>query len=105
SPAARRSFARGLQWLLFCAMFLNEVEETPPEVVRDPACDALGCEPGGKCEVDGNGERYCKWDSPCGACPTGATCKTVPATNKPSVQVPYCACPEGYNITATQCVA
>ncbi|CAI5458186.1 unnamed protein product [Closterium sp. Yama58-4] len=72
----------------------------------DPACAALGCEPaGGTCEVDGNGKRYCKWDSPCGACPTGATCKTVPASSNSSVQVPYCACPKGFGMTATKCVA
>ncbi|CAI5467143.1 unnamed protein product [Closterium sp. Yama58-4] len=83
----------------------QEEEETPPEVIRDPACDALSCEPGGKCVVDGNGERYCKWDSSCGVCPTGATCKTVPARYYPSVQVPYCACPQGFGITETKCVA
>ncbi|CAI5512318.1 unnamed protein product, partial [Closterium sp. Naga37s-1] len=27
----------------------------------DAPCDALGCQPGGKCVVDENGERYCKW--------------------------------------------
>ncbi|CAI5514436.1 unnamed protein product, partial [Closterium sp. Naga37s-1] len=88
----------------------QEEEETPPEVIRgcdseDPACDALGCGPGGKCEVDQNGERYCKWDSPCGICPAGATCKTVPAKYYPSVPVPYCACPQGSGITETKCVA
>ncbi|CAI5534152.1 unnamed protein product, partial [Closterium sp. Naga37s-1] len=70
----------------------------------DAPCDALGCEPGGTCVVDENGERYCQWDSPCGACPTGATCKTVPATNNGWVRVPYCACPSGYGMTPTGCV-
>ncbi|CAI5988007.1 unnamed protein product [Closterium sp. NIES-64] len=70
----------------------------------DAACDALGCQPGGKCVVDENGERFCQWDSPCGACSTGATCKTVPASDNSGVQVPYCACPQGYGITATKCV-
>ncbi|CAI5977030.1 unnamed protein product, partial [Closterium sp. NIES-64] len=84
-------------------------EDTPqqPQPKEDPACAALGCEPvGGKCEVDGNGERYCKWDSPCGSCPTGATCKTVPATSNSGVpvQLPYCACPDGYGMTETSCV-
>ncbi|CAI5485248.1 unnamed protein product, partial [Closterium sp. Naga37s-1] len=78
---------------------------TTSSATSDPACAALGCEPGGKCEVDGNGERYCKWDSPCGACPTGATCKTVPLERNVSVQVPYCECPAGYGMTATECVA
>ncbi|CAI5512313.1 unnamed protein product [Closterium sp. Naga37s-1] len=27
----------------------------------DAPCDALGCQPGGKCVVDENGERYCHW--------------------------------------------
>ncbi|CAI5485255.1 unnamed protein product [Closterium sp. Naga37s-1] len=27
----------------------------------DAPCDALGCEPGGTCVLDQNGERYCKW--------------------------------------------
>ncbi|CAI5981523.1 unnamed protein product [Closterium sp. NIES-65] len=70
----------------------------------DPACAALGCEPvGGKCEVDKNGERYCKWASPCGSCPVGATCKTYlkPSTNE---LLPYCSCPSGYGMTATSCV-
>ncbi|CAI5534153.1 unnamed protein product, partial [Closterium sp. Naga37s-1] len=58
----------------------------------DAPCDALGCEPVGKCVVDESGERYCQWDSPCGACPSGATCKTVPATNNDS---PCGACPTG----------
>ncbi|CAI5485254.1 unnamed protein product, partial [Closterium sp. Naga37s-1] len=70
----------------------------------DAPCDALGCEPGGTCVVDETGERYCQWDSPCGACPTGATCKTVPATNNGWVRVPYCACPSGYGMTPTGCV-
>ncbi|CAI5514435.1 unnamed protein product, partial [Closterium sp. Naga37s-1] len=71
-----------------------------------PACTALGCEPaGGKCEVDGNGERYCKWDSLCGTCPTGAFCKTVPSEYNSAAQVPYCTCPQGYGLTATKCVA
>ncbi|CAI5458185.1 unnamed protein product [Closterium sp. Yama58-4] len=70
----------------------------------DAACEALGCEPGGTCVLDETGERYCKWDSPCGACPTGATCKTVPSTQDSSVQVPYCACPDGYGMTPTKCV-
>ncbi|CAI5512321.1 unnamed protein product [Closterium sp. Naga37s-1] len=34
-----------------------------------------------------------------------ATCKTVPAKYYPSVQVPYCACPQGSGITETKCVA
>ncbi|CAI7912557.1 unnamed protein product [Closterium sp. NIES-54] len=83
----------------------QEEEETPPEVIRDPACDALGCGPGGKCEVDQNGERYCKWDSLCGTCPTGAFCKTVPSEYNSTAQVPYCTCPQGYGLTATKCVA
>ncbi|CAI5534148.1 unnamed protein product [Closterium sp. Naga37s-1] len=79
-------------------------ETAPPASADDPACAALGCEPGGTCEVDENGERYCKWDSPCGTCPTGATCKTVPAYSNNSVQVPYCECPAGYGMTSTECV-
>ncbi|CAI5960980.1 unnamed protein product [Closterium sp. NIES-65] len=100
---------------------------TTPGSTTDPACEALGCEPGGKCEVDQNGERYCKWastphkelhshttlhpspshprDSPCGTCPSGATCKTVPGTDFPQLQVPYCECPQGFGMTATECVA
>ncbi|CAI5485243.1 unnamed protein product, partial [Closterium sp. Naga37s-1] len=54
--------------------------------------------------------------SPCGACPTGATCKTVLETDtrefQPSLwingripaQVPYCDCPAGYGMTPTECV-
>ncbi|CAI5458192.1 unnamed protein product, partial [Closterium sp. Yama58-4] len=71
----------------------------------DRACDALGCEPDGTCVKDQNGERYCQWDSPCGSCPTGATCKTVPSKGSIVVQVPYCECPSGYGMTATECVA
>ncbi|CAI5517679.1 unnamed protein product, partial [Closterium sp. Naga37s-1] len=67
----------------------------------DPACAALGCEPaGGKCEKDKNGERYCKWDSLCGPCPSGATCKTYES----DPPYPYCSCPSGYGMTATSCV-
>ncbi|CAI5988029.1 unnamed protein product, partial [Closterium sp. NIES-64] len=43
--------------------------------------------------------------SPCGACPTGATCKTVPSFFNSSVQVPYCECPEGSGMTTSDCVA
>ncbi|CAI5460323.1 unnamed protein product [Closterium sp. Yama58-4] len=70
----------------------------------DPACAALGCEPvGGKCELDKNRERYCKWASPCGSCPVGAICKNYlkPSTNE---LIPYCSCPSGYGMTATSCV-
>ncbi|CAI5485238.1 unnamed protein product, partial [Closterium sp. Naga37s-1] len=70
----------------------------------DPACAALGCEPDGKCVVGQDGTRSCQWASPCGACPTGATCKTVPAASNNSVPVPYCACPDGYGMTPTDCI-
>ncbi|CAI5458203.1 unnamed protein product, partial [Closterium sp. Yama58-4] len=77
-----------------------------------PACAALGCEPDGTCEVDQNGGRYCKWASPCGTCPTGATCKTVLETEDSDftlwhpdlAQVPYCECPQGFGMTPTECV-
>ncbi|CAI5458194.1 unnamed protein product [Closterium sp. Yama58-4] len=68
------------------------------------ACLALGCAPDGHCEVDQNGELACMWDSPCGTCPTGATCETTPAKNDSLVLAPYCLCPEGYGMTDTECV-
>ncbi|CAI7896782.1 unnamed protein product [Closterium sp. NIES-54] len=93
---------------VLCALPEQQQKEDSPQQPQpnaDPACAALGCEPvGGTCEVDGNGERYCKWDSPCGICPTGATCKTVAATFNSAVPVPYCACPQGFGITASKCV-
>ncbi|CAI5988024.1 unnamed protein product, partial [Closterium sp. NIES-64] len=70
----------------------------------DRACDALKCEPDGTCVKDQNGERYCQWDSPCGSCPTGATCKAVQSKGSIPIQVPYCECPSGYGMTATECV-
>ncbi|CAI7735849.1 unnamed protein product, partial [Closterium sp. NIES-54] len=71
----------------------------------DPACAALGCEPDGKCVVDQNGERSCLWDSLCGACPSGATCRTVGvASDNRVVDVPFCLCPEGYGMTPADCV-
>ncbi|CAI5535992.1 unnamed protein product, partial [Closterium sp. Naga37s-1] len=71
----------------------------------DPACAALGCGPDGTCDVDKQfKDLYCQWASPCGACPTGATCKIVPWGDKERVEVPYCACPKGYGITPTKCV-
>ncbi|CAI5988059.1 unnamed protein product, partial [Closterium sp. NIES-64] len=69
----------------------------------DPACAALACQPGSKCAVDQNGGRYCQWPSLCGACPTGATCKTK-LTSDSTLSVPYCSCPDGYGITTTDCV-
>ncbi|CAI5514440.1 unnamed protein product, partial [Closterium sp. Naga37s-1] len=70
----------------------------------DRACDALRCEPDGTCVKDQNGDRFCQWDSPCGNCPTGATCKAVPSKGSIPIQVPYCECPSGYGMTATECV-
>ncbi|CAI5461753.1 unnamed protein product [Closterium sp. Yama58-4] len=63
----------------------------------DPACAALGCDPGGSCQVDQSGELFCQWDSPCGSCPRRATCKTTYNYKKyvPPVPVRYCECPEG----------
>ncbi|CAI5984286.1 unnamed protein product, partial [Closterium sp. NIES-65] len=75
-----------------------------PVMSFDRACDALKCEPDGTCVKDQNGERYCQWDSPCGSCPTGATCKAVQSKGSIPIQVPYCECPSGYGMTATECV-
>ncbi|CAI5514444.1 unnamed protein product, partial [Closterium sp. Naga37s-1] len=69
-----------------------------------PACLAFGCGSDGSCGVDPNGDYFCKWDSPCGACPTGASCETTPAESDSSVLAPYCVCPEGYGMTDTECV-
>ncbi|CAI5467138.1 unnamed protein product [Closterium sp. Yama58-4] len=67
-------------------------------------CLALGCGPDRHCEADQNGELVCQWDSPCGTCPTGATCETTPTNDDSSVLAPYCLCPEGYGMTDTECV-
>ncbi|CAI5534150.1 unnamed protein product [Closterium sp. Naga37s-1] len=61
----------------------------------DRACDVLKCEPDGTCVKDQNGERYCQW----------ATCKAVASKGSIPIQVPYCECPQGYGMTATECVA
>ncbi|GJP49251.1 hypothetical protein CLOM_g8490 [Closterium sp. NIES-68] len=42
--------------------------------------------------------------SPCGSCPSGATCRLTPAHNDVSLTVPYCACPNGYGMTPDACV-
>ncbi|CAI5527705.1 unnamed protein product, partial [Closterium sp. Naga37s-1] len=71
----------------------------------DPACAALGCGPDGTCVVDQQfKDLYCQWASPCGACPSGATCKILPGEDDGAVEGPYCACPKGYGITPTKCV-
>ncbi|CAI5513062.1 unnamed protein product, partial [Closterium sp. Naga37s-1] len=111
-PRTEENVARALQWRLSpstekkirkgasVASVLCNVDST------DVTCDALGCVPGGTCEVDRNGNHFCLWDSPCGECPTGATCKSFPsATASETVALPYCACPEGSGITPTECVA
>ncbi|CAI5530213.1 unnamed protein product, partial [Closterium sp. Naga37s-1] len=67
------------------------------------ACAALGCEPDGVCVISTNGVRSCKWNSPCGTCPTGATCKTVHTSFIEEADVPYCECPKGFGMTATEC--
>ncbi|CAI5514431.1 unnamed protein product [Closterium sp. Naga37s-1] len=50
---------------VLCALPEQQQKENSPQQPQpnaDPACAALDCEPvGGTCEVDGNGERYCKW--------------------------------------------
>ncbi|CAI5503772.1 unnamed protein product, partial [Closterium sp. Naga37s-1] len=69
----------------------------------DKACSELGCEPDGVC-VNTNGVRSCKWNSPCGTCPTGATCKTIHIPPYYDVDVPHCECPTGYGMTPTECI-
>ncbi|CAI5506414.1 unnamed protein product, partial [Closterium sp. Naga37s-1] len=66
----------------------------------DPACAALGCDPGGTCQVDQSSELFCQWDTPCGSCPKGATCKTTYNYGKYWAPVPvqYCMCPQGYGM-------
>ncbi|CAI5522606.1 unnamed protein product, partial [Closterium sp. Naga37s-1] len=69
----------------------------------DVVCLALGCSPGGTClKQMGTNVRYCKWDSPCGNCPMGATCKTTPS--KAGNPIPYCVCPDGYGMTQDACI-
>ncbi|CAI5468739.1 unnamed protein product [Closterium sp. Yama58-4] len=81
--------------------------EMPPNELRciDSACAVLGCEPDGVCVTSADGVRSCEWNSPCGTCPSEATCKTVPAQTTSAVKpmVPYCECPSGYGMTATGC--
>ncbi|CAI5535673.1 unnamed protein product, partial [Closterium sp. Naga37s-1] len=66
----------------------------------DPACAALGCDPGGTCQVDQSSELFCQWDTPCGSCPKGASCKTTYNYGKYWAPVPvqYCMCPQGYGM-------
>ncbi|CAI5936875.1 unnamed protein product, partial [Closterium sp. NIES-65] len=68
-------------------------------------CDLLGCGPEGDCVFNADGFRSCKWKSPCGTCPSLATCKTIRANNSEEAVVPYCECPPGYGMTATECKA
>ncbi|CAI5460828.1 unnamed protein product [Closterium sp. Yama58-4] len=69
----------------------------------DPACAALGCDPGGTCQVDQSSELFCQWDTPCGSCPKGATCKTSYDYGRYWAPVPvqYCMCPQGYGMYDT----
>ncbi|CAI5485211.1 unnamed protein product, partial [Closterium sp. Naga37s-1] len=52
----------------------------------------------GTCVVEQNGKLSCLY-SPCGDCPSGATCKSVPDEFNKNKPIPYCACPQGYGIT------
>ncbi|CAI5470092.1 unnamed protein product [Closterium sp. Yama58-4] len=91
----------------------NAGYQMPPDklICVETACYVLGCEPEGVC-VNNNGARSCKWNSPCGACPSGATCRFVQGMNltgvgytePPKVDVPVCECPAGYGMTPTECV-
>ncbi|CAI5522608.1 unnamed protein product, partial [Closterium sp. Naga37s-1] len=70
----------------------------------DSKCFALGCSPGGTCAKDNStGLLYCKWDTPCGRCPTGATCNTTLEIMENSL-APYCVCPAGYGMTQDACI-
>ncbi|CAI5533697.1 unnamed protein product [Closterium sp. Naga37s-1] len=69
-PRTEENVARALQWRLSpstekkirkgasVASVLCNVDST------DVTCDALGCVPGGTCEVDRNGNHFCLWGEP-----------------------------------------
>ncbi|CAI7832290.1 unnamed protein product, partial [Closterium sp. NIES-54] len=56
-------------------------------------CYNLGCEPDGNCVTNDGIAWWCSWNSPCGTCPSGATClqwNPIRAAND-------CVCSERYN--------
>ncbi|CAI7862340.1 unnamed protein product, partial [Closterium sp. NIES-53] len=86
----------------FCYEAGYEMDSNRVNCVRSE-CYFSGCGPDRDC-VYNYGRYTCKWRSPCGSCPSGATCKTIRATSAVVADVPYCVCDAGYGMTTTGCV-